>query len=328
MRTFAAETRYRHDSGTDYDAKAAAALGARVIGGDTAGIIAGELVRDYAETLRELYAERRRQAAPPQLAEPDRPRLPQSAYADALSRLEDSDGTDLTKPVSAYSAPPSAIELPETLHPTAPAPAPQSALADIYKEAYNTINFGWRQASGKVGDGDGYSKITDTYHIDSNNGVRISQKLNGFEEKYRTSEIEHSLVISSNGIAYEVSGISGAVNTELVGADALEGSTIIHNHPVWDGYDKGDSFSLDDLLFAARNRAGKQYLSSGTRKDAFLYTGTYNENDIRSAYHKARQEILKRAFETGEPIQFEQEEIMRILGKYLEGFEYYENIRF
>ena len=222
----------------------------------------------------------------------------------------------------------SVIELPETLQSTAPAPAPQSALADIYKEAYNTINFGWRQASGKVGDGDGYSKITDTYHIDSNNGVRISQKLNGFEEKYRTSEIEHSLVISSNGIAYEVSGISGAVNTELVGADALEGSTIIHNHPVWDGYDKGDSFSLDDLLFAARNRAGKQYLSSGTRKDAFLYPGTYNENDIRSAYHKARQEILKRAFETGEPIQFEQEEIMRILGKYLEGFEYYENIRF
>lgn len=110
-----------------------------MIGGDTAGIIAGELVRDYAETLRELYAERRRQAAPPQLAEPDRPRLPQSAYADALSRLEDSNGTDLTKPVSAYSAPPSVIELPETLHPTAPAPTPQSALADIYKEAYNTV---------------------------------------------------------------------------------------------------------------------------------------------------------------------------------------------
>ena len=111
----AAETRYRHDSGADYDAKAAAARGARVIGGDTARIIAGELVRDYAETLRELYAERRRRTAPPLLAEPDRPRLPQSAYADALSRLEDSNGTDLTKPVSAYSAPPSVIELPETL---------------------------------------------------------------------------------------------------------------------------------------------------------------------------------------------------------------------
>ena len=135
----AAETRYRHDSGADYDAKAAAALGARVIGGDTARILAGELVRDYAETLRELYAERRRQAAPPQLAEPDRPQLSQSAYADALSRLEDSNGADLTKPVSAYSAPPSVIELPETLHPTAPAPTPQSALADIYKEAYNTV---------------------------------------------------------------------------------------------------------------------------------------------------------------------------------------------
>jgi len=252
-----------------------------------------------------------------------------NAYADALSRLEDSNGADLTKPVSAYSAPPSVIELPETLQSTAPAPAPQSALADIYKEAYNTRNnIRWWQASGKVGDGDGYSKITAIYHIDSNNSARISQKLSGFEEKYRTSEIEHSLVIAQNGAAYEVSGISGAVNTELVGADALEGSTIIHNHPIWDGYDKGDSFSLDDIMFAARNRAGKQYLSSGTRKDAFLYTGRYDENDIRNAYHKARQDILKRAFETGEPIQFEQEEIMRILGKYLEGFEYYENIRF
>ena len=86
-----------------------------MIGGDTARIIAGELVRDYAETLRELYSERRRRTAPPLLAEPDRPRLPQSAYADALSRLEDSNGADLTKPVSAYSAPPSVIELPETL---------------------------------------------------------------------------------------------------------------------------------------------------------------------------------------------------------------------
>ena len=81
-------------------------------------------------------------------------------------------------------------------------------------------------------------------------------------------------------------------------------------------------------MFAARNRAGKQYLSSGTRKDAFLYTGRYDENDIRNAYHKARHDILKRAFETGEPIQFEQEEIMKILGKYLEGFEYYEDVRF
>ena len=40
---------------------------------------------------------------------------PVNAYVDALSRLEASNGAGLTKPVSAYSAPPSVIELPETL---------------------------------------------------------------------------------------------------------------------------------------------------------------------------------------------------------------------
>ena len=54
-------------------------------------------------------------------------------------RLEATNGTDLTKAVSAYIAP-SVIALPETLEPSVtpmPAPEPKISLADIYKEAYD-----------------------------------------------------------------------------------------------------------------------------------------------------------------------------------------------
>ena len=137
----AAETRYRHESGADYDAKAAGALGAKVIGSEAASLFGQALLRDYAETLRELYAGKQQSIASAEptrlLPEAGEPQPSRDAYSQELARLRESNGTDLTKPVSAYDAPPSVIELPETLQPTVTSPEPQTSLADIYKEAYN-----------------------------------------------------------------------------------------------------------------------------------------------------------------------------------------------
>ena len=137
----ATETQYRRESGADYDAKTAGALGAKVIGSEAANLFGQAVLWDYAEMLRKLYAGKRQSIARAEparfLPEAGEPQPSQSAYADALSRLEVSNGTDLTKPVSAYDAPPSVIELPETLQPTMPAPEQQTSLADLYKEAYN-----------------------------------------------------------------------------------------------------------------------------------------------------------------------------------------------
>ncbi len=184
------------------------------------------------------------------------------------------------------------------------------------------------QGNGKTGDTDGYSTITRKYQVDMGSRTAVREELEGFQKNYASAEIEHSLVISPTGETFEVSGLSGLVNTELVGIDALEGSTIIHNHPVWEGYDKGDSFSETDIVFAVRNRAGMQYLISGTRRDAFIYHGKGSEAEIREAYSEARRAVYQRALDMDIPVDFLQEEIMRILCRFLEGFEFYENIRF
>ena len=103
-----------------------------------------ELLKDYLNEIQRLYAERTggNAAAQPRLLTSGSERPPQSAYEDALARLNAANGTDLTKPVTAYDAPPSVIALPETLEATVlPAPAPEAKLsvADIYKEAYNEL---------------------------------------------------------------------------------------------------------------------------------------------------------------------------------------------
>jgi len=188
--------------------------------------------------------------------------------------------------------------------------------------------YGIMQASGKLGDTDGYSRITSTRSIPANDHQTVRRELNDFGSKYQSSDTEHSLVISPGGEVFEVSGLSGVVNTELVGADALEGSTVIHNHPIWEGHNKGDSFSEGDLIFAVKNRAGLQFLISGSRSDAFIYTGNLGEDQIRAAYKAAKQEVFQRAIDTDTPVEYEQEEIMRVLNKYLEGFEFYEDLQF
>ena len=109
-----------------------------MIGSEAANLYGQALLRDYTEALRKLYAGKQKSVAnaePPRLLpKAGEPQPSRDAYSQELARLRESNGADLTKPVSAYDAP-ALIALPETLQP--PAAEPEASLADLYKEAYN-----------------------------------------------------------------------------------------------------------------------------------------------------------------------------------------------
>lgn len=182
------------------------------------------------------------------------------------------------------------------------------------------------QSSGKIGDTDGNSTLVEIRDVVFSDDNAVKKELLKFSQNHANAKVEHSLVISLDGHAYSISGAESFVNTALAGEDAIIGSIIIHNHPVWDGYDCADSFSRSDLLFAAKYKAGIQYLVSGTRKNAFVYTGNANDEELYDAYEKAFNQVRELAFENDEPIEFEQESIMKILDKTLEGFSFYEDV--
>jgi len=165
--------------------------------------------------------------------------------------------------------------------------------------------------------------ITDIKPIDFNDKAAIAKEIDDFCKKYAYANIEHALEISPNGNVYSLTGTKYSVNSEVIGEEALRGSISIHNHPVPKNENMGDSFSLDDLLFAAENNLGKQYLVSGERRDFFRFTEKYTETDVYNAYVNAEKAMNFRAEIGIINIYWRQEEIIKILNEFLKGFEFY-----
>jgi len=146
------------------------------------------------------------------------------------------------------------------------------------------------------------------------------------QKKYAYADVEHALEISPTGNAYSLIGTSNDINSEIIGKDALKGSISVHNHPVQDGKDEDDSFSLKDLKFANENELGKQYLVSGERRDAFEFTQYYPVDEIEPAWDNARYAAWEKHIKNKTQVVFEQHDILRELKKFLKGFTYYENV--
>jgi len=166
--------------------------------------------------------------------------------------------------------------------------------------------------------------ITSIKPIDFNNKAAIEKEINNFAEEYAYAEVEHALVISPNGNAYSLRGIKYNVNSEIIGKEALLSSIIIHNHPVPKDKNMGDSFSKQDLGFAAEYKLGRQYLVSGERRDIFKYIGNLTREQIEIKYDEALNIARRIALETNISIYAEEQQIMEILNEILEGFEFYE----
>jgi len=167
--------------------------------------------------------------------------------------------------------------------------------------------------------------ITDIKPIDFNDEAAIMKEIDDFIKKYAYSDVEHAFEISPNGNAYKLTGIKGEVHSEIIGKDALKGSISIHNHPVEIGKNKGDSFSPEDLKFAAENNLGKQYLISGNRRNAFEFMKYYTRDEIESAWDKARAVMWERHIENETTVIFEHEDVLRELNLFMKEFKFYEN---
>jgi len=103
----------------------------------------------------------------------------------------------------------------------------------------------------------------------------------------------------------------------------LRGSISVHNHVVSTRENMGDSFSLDDLLFAVKNRTSKQYLVSGERRDVFEFIESRTENELEKAWNDARHIVWEKSLLGKIRYDFwEQEEIVKILKNIFGGFNY------
>jgi SPP1 gp7 family putative phage head morphogenesis protein len=186
------------------------------------------------------------------------------------------------------------------------------------------MNIGEGKFNGKIGDSDDMTTITEIKPIDFNDEETILKEINDFCDKYAHADIEQVLVISPNGNAYSLTGSEKEVNHELIGKEALKNSIGIHNHPVEPGKDKSDSFSFKDIKSSNIYGEGKQYLVSGTRRDAYEFTEYYPVDEIETIWDKARNDAFDKHWNDETIVEFEQQDILRELGKYLKGFKYYE----
>ena len=183
-----------------------------------------------------------------------------------------------------------------------------------------------QRSSGKAGYTDGYTVIDSVQPFDFTDSEAIKKEVNAFLNEFSDAKEEHAVIISPIGKLFRLTGTSGTVNVSIVGEDALRGSIGMHNHPIWDGFESGDAFSLEDVFFNVKHNTCTEYLTSGKRRCSFEYSGRLNEEEIYDEYKSALFEARSIAFENGEVLEYEQEAAMRILAQRLEGFKFDENL--
>jgi hypothetical protein len=194
------------------------------------------------------------------------------------------------------------------------------------EDDFNKSRLTNERASGKIGDTDGKTRIDNVREIDFNDTAVVKREIQAFLDKYSDTAVEHAIVITKSGKIYELTGAGSTVNTEMIGSEELAGSIGAHNHPIWEGFDRGDSFSYDDLLITVNHKTGIEYLTSGKRRDAFEYTGNLSEDEVYEAYIEAKYRVMDMSFNGELDTDWEKAEIMRELSKTLKGLTYHENI--
>lgn len=203
---------------------------------------------------------------------------------------------------------------------------PGDTMYQEWKKAFvNDKQLTLSSGSANIGDGDEYTTIDKIEDIDFNDKKQINRAIEQFCSDYALAPLEHSLAMTPEGKAYYFVGTKGTVDPSIIGIEKLKDSITVHNHPVKAKDKMGDSFSQDDLRFAARckNRAG--FLISGERRNAFIFTRQFTEDKIDLAWEQAKSIMLERSFNGELNIDWEQEEILKVLNEQLEGFEFYEN---
>jgi len=163
---------------------------------------------------------------------------------------------------------------------------------------------------------EGYTKITDIRPFDFCDEDAVRREIEAFCRNYSNADIEHALVISPSGQIFELAGLSGKLNIELVGKDALRGSRVIHKHSPKDK----DSFSLDDFeeyfgkgLFQLEVVCEDLHCKMRYEGEPITLSRAYE------LYNEARLIIWQIAKDSRMFVKMEQLEIMRQLSKTMKG---------
>jgi hypothetical protein len=176
-------------------------------------------------------------------------------------------------------------------------------------------------ASGKAGDADGYSVITDVKPFDFNDAKAVEEVFRKFAEDTVESAIEKAIVISPDGHRYDIDGNNITVGVHLPGRKALKGAMTIHNHPGLDA----DSFSRKDFEGFFRYRLSSIDVVYNGKRHHMRWAGKrLTELEAGEAYQNALRAIQEKANKTHVPIQNEQYETMQYLQKHLKGLIFHE----
>ena len=158
--------------------------------------------------------------------------------------------------------------------------------------------------------------ITGIKHVGFGDDGAIEREIETFCGKYAYAELEHALVLSPDGHAYELAGTSTNVDIGLVGKEALRGSRVIHNHPP-----KGkDSFSIEDFIEYFDKGILQMDVVSGDLYNKMQYKGEpVSPSKAFRLYKEAYLSVLQDAKDSDTPVGIERLEIMRQLAKDIKG---------
>jgi hypothetical protein len=145
-------------------------------------------------------------------------------------------------------------------------------------------------SSGK-GDTDGISTVTSKESFDISDEKAVEAAFSRFAKETAGSAIEKAVVVSPDGNKYEIDGRSYMVGIDAVGADALRGAKVIHNHPA-DRYGPGDSFSEQDF---------SNFFGCGLGRLEVVYTGQHhrmewNDKKVKRLSKDEAKDIYEKAY--------------------------------
>lgn len=170
-------------------------------------------------------------------------------------------------------------------------------------------------SSGKTGDTDGASVIESVEEFVFSDREAIEREIDRFAQEFAYASEEHAVVFSPQNRLYRISGKTVSVNVDLAGEDALNGAIVIHNHPVPQGESFYDSFSRQDFVSTAKVGTLEEWLVSGERKHYLRINGRISEQEAQEMYEDAFFRVQERAFETSNPVEYEQLETMREIAR-------------
>ena len=177
-------------------------------------------------------------------------------------------------------------------------------------------------SSGGVGDTDTVIKEVRLVAVDDKSAIRY--ELEQFADIHAYDVVENALVITPEGTMYTLRGNEIAVNPGILTPDELTGSIVVHNHPVNEFHGMGDSFSREDLMFAAMYNLGRQYIVSGNFRSSYSFTTPQTVENVYNAWNNAEHRMMEQAKASGKILVQWQAEIMALISAFLEGIVCYD----